>query len=136
MLPLNHVNLPVAEVGALRDFFVRHFRFIEVATRGRDALVVLHGADGFVLTLMRAAPADAGAYPRNFHVGFYVDGADQVRATQTALRAAGVETGEVEALTRGGFSSVTFYCHAPGGVLVEVSSASDAPDVASPEEAA
>ena len=32
-----------------------------------------------------------------------------------------VWAGEVQELTRGGVKSTTFYCHAPGGILVEVS---------------
>jgi catechol 2,3-dioxygenase-like lactoylglutathione lyase family enzyme len=124
MLRLNHANLPVAEVAALRDFFVRHFDFSVVATRGNDALAVLRGADGFVLNIMRGAPD--GAYPRNFHVGFFVDTPDDVRAKHAELRAAAVAAGDVEDLTRGGFASTTFYCEAPGGVLVEVSSAREA----------
>lgn len=120
MLRLNHANLPVADVAALRDFFVRHFAFTEVATRGRDALAVLRGADGFVLNLMRGGGAE---YPRNFHVGFFVGSPADVRAKHAELRAAGVAAGDVEEVARGGFASVAFYCDAPGGVLVEVSSA-------------
>ena len=37
MLRLNHATLPVTEVAALRDFFVRHFAFTEIATRGSAA---------------------------------------------------------------------------------------------------
>jgi len=124
---LNHANLPVADVAGLRAFFVRHFAFAEVATRGRDALAVLRGADGFVLNLMRAAAPNGGAvgYPRNFHVGFFVDTPEAVRAKHAELRAAGLAPGDVEALARGGFASVTFYCEAPGGVLVEVSCATE-----------
>jgi catechol 2,3-dioxygenase-like lactoylglutathione lyase family enzyme len=121
---LNHANLPVADVAGLRAFFVRHFAFAEVATRGRDALAVLRGADGFVLNLMRAAAPSAG-YPRNFHVGFFVDTPEAVRAKHAELRAAGLAPSDVEALARGGFASVTFYCEAPGGVLVEVSCATE-----------
>jgi catechol 2,3-dioxygenase-like lactoylglutathione lyase family enzyme len=121
MLRLNHVNLPVTEVAELRDFFVRHFAFTELATRGRDALAVLRGADGFVLNLMRGR-ADA-AYPRNFHVGFFVDSPAEVHAKHAELRAAGITGGDVEELARGGFASVTSYSEAPGGVLVEISCA-------------
>jgi catechol 2,3-dioxygenase-like lactoylglutathione lyase family enzyme len=115
IMRLNHANLPVAEVAPLRDFFVRHFAFTQVA--GRDTLAVLRGSDGFVLNLMRGAGAE---YPRNFHVGFFVETPDEVRAKHAELRDAGVAVGDVEALARGGSSSVTFYCEAPGGVLVEV----------------
>jgi len=40
-----------------------------------------------------------------------------------AVKRAGIAPGEVEDLARGGFKSTTFYCHAPGGILVEVGSA-------------
>lgn len=125
MLRLNHANLPVADVAAARAFFVRHFAFTELATRGRDALAVLRGADGFVLNLMHGADGVGvpPAYPRNFHVGFFVDTPDAVRAKHAELRAAGVASGDVERLARGGVASVTFHCDAPGGVLVEVSCA-------------
>lgn len=125
MLSLNHLNLPVRDVAGLRAFLVRHFAFEEIATRGRDALVVLRGADGFALNLMRAA--DDAAYPRNFHVGFYVDTPAEVQAKHDELRDAGASLGDVETLARGGFGSVTFYCEAPGGVLVEVSCATHGP---------
>ena len=118
---LNHANLPVADVAPLRDFLVRHFGFRLLATRGADALAVLEGEGGFVLNLMRTAPADAPAgYPPNFHVGFYLDTPASVRAKHAELAAAGVDVGPVEAMRRGGYASTTFYCHAPNRVLVEV----------------
>ena len=114
---LNHANLPVPDVGALQAFFVAHFDFTTISERG-DAFCVMRGADGFILNLMRDR---SGAYPDNFHVGFLLDAAEQVRAKHAELVDAGVAAGEVENLTRGGFASTTFYCKAPGNVLVEVS---------------
>lgn len=119
MLRLNHANLPISDVPALRDFFIRHFGFRVVGTRPSDAFVVMEGADGFRLNLIRARDADA-SYPRDFHVGFLVDDPGIVRAKHAELTAHGIAAGEVEELTRGGESSVTFYCHAPNGILVEV----------------
>ncbi|MER9890988.1 hypothetical protein NKJ40_02645 [Mesorhizobium sp. M0119] len=34
---------------------------------------------------------------------------------------AGLQPGEVQQLMRGRIKSTAFYCHAPGGILVEVS---------------
>ncbi|WP_244482901.1 MULTISPECIES: hypothetical protein [unclassified Mesorhizobium] len=45
-----------------------------------------------------------------------------MHAKQAELADAGLAPGEVQELTRGGVSSTTFYCHAPGGMLIEVSS--------------
>lgn len=122
MLRLNHANLPVADVASLRDFFVRHFGFRTLTTRGHDAFVVLEGEDGFILNLMRNRPSEGSGFPENFHIGFFVDTPATVRAKHAELSAAGVEAGAVEDLKRGGYASVTFYCHAPNGILVEVTS--------------
>jgi len=119
---LNHANLPVADVAALRDFFARHFGFTAEMTRGNDAFVVMRGDGGFVLNLMRCREGEH--YPDNFHVGFALQDADAVRAKHAELREAGVGVGEVKSLGRGGPASVTFYCYAPNDLLVEVGSAS------------
>ena len=119
MLTLNHANLPVADVTALRDFFVQHFDFRQLNPVD-ERFVMLRGSGGFLLNLMKASPADAGAYPKNFHVGFIVETPDEVHALHTRLSTAGVECGPAEMITRRGASSVTFYCHAPNDILVEV----------------
>jgi catechol 2,3-dioxygenase-like lactoylglutathione lyase family enzyme len=121
MLTLNHANLPVADVAPLRDFFVRHFGFTRHGEGDDDAFAVMRGAGGFILNIMRRATTDAGAFPKNFHVGFMVDTPAEVHETHARLVADGVETGDVESMTRRGVSSVTFYCTAPNGILVEVS---------------
>lgn len=118
---LNHANLAVTDVAALREFFVRHFAFAELGTRGKGAFTVLQGADGFVLSLMRCRSAPPADFQRAFHVGFLVDAPETVRAKHAELATAGRAPGEVEQVARGGLSSTTFYCQAPGGVLVEVS---------------
>ena len=119
---LNHANLPVADVAALRDFFVRHFGFRVLATRGENGFVVLEGDGGFILNLMRNRPREGNGFPESFHVGFLLDTPDAVRATHAELAAAGVSVGDVADLVRGGWASTTFYCHAPNDLLVEVSS--------------
>ncbi|MEP6621955.1 MAG: VOC family protein [bacterium] len=116
---LNHANLPVPLAGPLRDFFVQHFGFRTLVTRGDDAFVVMEGEDGFILNLMRAKPSDSG-FPENFHVGFFLNSPDEVRLKHQELVGAGFAPGNVEAITRAGFASLTFYCHAPGNILVEV----------------
>ncbi len=122
---LNHANLPVADVAALRDFFVRHFGFRVVLTRGQDGFVVLEGDGGFVLNLMRHRPREGAGYPDGFHVGFFLDAPADVRAKHAELAAAAVDVGEVGDVVRGGWASTTFYCRAPNGLLVEVSSPRD-----------
>ena len=121
MLTLNHANLPVADVPPLRDFFVQHFAFTQLNADDGTRFVILRGAGGFTLNLMSASVGDPGGFPKNFHVGFIVDTSSEVHETHARLVAAGVECGPAETITRRGTTSVTFYCHAPNRLLVEVS---------------
>lgn len=122
---LNHANLPVPNVPATRDFFVQHFGFEVLPGPGGDKFAILEGKNGFVLSFMydkeSEGPEAMVRYPKNFHIGFYVDTPAEVREKHAALSSAGITVSEVEELNRGGFASVTFYCYAPGGLLVEVS---------------
>lgn len=121
MPTLNHTNLPVADVAALRDFFVRHFAFVPIHEPGGSPMAVLRGDGGFILNIMQRRPDDAGQFPRDFHVGFLFDTPAAVHAKHAELVAAGLTIGEVESMTRRGISSVTFYTFAPNDIMVEVS---------------
>jgi len=118
MSKLNHANLPVADVASLRDFFVQQFDFTVLNTRGENAFAVLRGTDGFILNIMRDRN-DSG-FPENFHVGFFLDSPDDVRAKHDQMQAANLAPGPIEELNRGGWKSLTFYCRAPNNILVEV----------------
>ena len=120
-MQLNHLNLCTNEVVALSDFFTRYFGFELVAMRGKEALAILQGTDGFALNLMQPSKGAVTAYPGSFHVGFLVKDAEQVLAKHRELTGAGLEPGELQKLTRGGMATSIFYCVAPGGILVEVS---------------
>ncbi|MEO7996829.1 MAG: VOC family protein [Gemmatimonadaceae bacterium] len=121
MSKLNHANLPVGDVASLRDFFVQHFDFTLLSMRGENGFAVLRGTDGFILNIMRDKN-DVG-FPENFHVGFFLDTPDGVRAKHAQLSDANVKPGDIEELNRGGWKSLTFYCHAPNNILVEVGAA-------------
>lgn len=124
-MQLNHANLPVPNVPALRDFFAQHFDFEVLPAPGGDKFAVLEGEGGFILNLMydkeSESPEAMVRYPKNFHIGFYLNTPAEVREKHAALTSAGITASEVEELNRGGFASVTFYCYGPGGLLVEVS---------------
>ncbi|MER8510946.1 VOC family protein [Mesorhizobium sp. M0199] len=117
----NHINLVTTEVAGLARFFTSHFGFEFVAVRGKDAFAVLRGIDGFILNLMKPGKGEPASYPDGFHVGFFVGKPEFVHAKRAGLADAGLQPGEVQQLMRGRIQSTTFYCHAPGGVLVEVS---------------
>jgi len=119
MFILNHANFVVPDVDAAAAFFVDHFGFSLSDMRGNGGFAVLDGA-GFHLNLMRARHPDDAVYPENFHIGFLVPDPALVRAKQASLAAASLEPGPAETISRGGRRSLTFYCRAPGGILVEV----------------
>ncbi|UDL92642.1 VOC family protein [Mesorhizobium sp. PAMC28654] len=121
-MKLNHINLVTLDGVALADFFTNHFGFELVAMRGKNAFAVLSGADGFALNIMKPGKGETVSYPDGFHIGFFVDMPNIVHEKHAELADAGHAPGEVQELTRGGAMSTTFYCHAPGGILVEVSS--------------
>lgn len=115
---LNHLNLCVPDVAEARHFFESHFGFRCVDTKGNDVLSVLHGDGGFILVLSNLNKDAAPVYPKDFHIGFVLDNADDVQQVYERLQLAGVELPHAPREMRGSF---IFYCYAPGAVLLEVS---------------
>jgi catechol 2,3-dioxygenase-like lactoylglutathione lyase family enzyme len=122
MMPmhLKHLNLPTSDVAGLASFFERFFAFKPLATRGQDAFALMCNQEDFVLTLMKVKKHEPATYPEAFHVGFYLDAPDDVQAKHDELSQAGLSPGKVQDLNRGGSRVTTFYCNAPGGVVVEI----------------
>jgi catechol 2,3-dioxygenase-like lactoylglutathione lyase family enzyme len=121
MTTLNHTNLTTYDVPALKDFFCTVFGF-HLDTMRNDKLAVMRNAEGFVLTLMfdkRMTPEQG--YPGQFHVGFLQESPEAVDAVHRALMAREYKAPEPGKLNRGGPPTYGFYCDAPGGVVVEVS---------------
>jgi len=118
-MQFNHTNFVVDDVAATADFFTQHFGF-QVLGEPRDNFTILGGDGGFVLNLMTPGKGEAVTYPRNFHVGFFVEAATVVQSKHDELAAAGHSPSEVRELRRGGSVTATFYCLSPGGFLVEV----------------
>jgi catechol 2,3-dioxygenase-like lactoylglutathione lyase family enzyme len=122
MMPmqLKHLNLTTSDVGGLASFFERFFGFKRLMTRGQDTFALMCNQDEFVLTLMKAKEHDPAAYPETFHVGFYLGAPDAVQAKHDELSQAGLAPGKVLYPSRGGSRVTTFYCNAPGGVVIEI----------------
>jgi catechol-2,3-dioxygenase len=118
---LNHANLTTYNVPALRMFLERIFDLRTLETRG-DKFAVLRDDDGFLLALMfdKHMTPEHG-YPGFFHVGFLQDSRESVDERHSAVAAAGYEAPAPGILQRGGPPTYGFYCNAPGGVRVEVS---------------
>jgi catechol 2,3-dioxygenase-like lactoylglutathione lyase family enzyme len=121
MIKLNHINLAVSDVPELTRFFETGFGFRVTEQRGAGKFAVLLGEDGFALVLMHDKKVVSNTYPAAFHVGFRLPSEDQVKHHHARIVDAGFEAPEPAILPRGGAKTFGFYCHAPGGVMVEVS---------------
>jgi catechol-2,3-dioxygenase len=121
MYTLNHANLTTYDVPALQSFLERIFELRTLETRG-GKFAILQDAKGFLLALMfdKHMTPEHG-YPGFFHVGFLQDSRNSVDDRYVAVMDAGYEAPQPAMLQRGGPPTYGFYCNAPGGVTVEVS---------------
>ena len=121
MTRLNHINLAVSDVPQLTRFFEVGFGFRVAEQRGLGKFAVLLGEEGFALILMHDKKVTATTYPALFHVGFLLGSEQDVKQHHARITEAGFEAPVPAILERGGDKTFGFYCHAPGGVMVEVS---------------
>ena len=121
MATLNHTNLTTWNVLDLKNFFHTCFDFEVLQERGAK-FAVLRNPEGFLLTLMHHKDiTPERGYPGLFHVGFLEPTQDAVDRMHEKLAAKSYTAPRPAKLNRGGPPTYGFYCEAPGGVLVEVS---------------
>jgi catechol-2,3-dioxygenase len=113
-MKLNHIDLPVTDLEGAADYFQRGFGFERVAARA-EGMAILRGEDGFALILQQA---DIAEYPDAFHIGFLQPSDEAVHAAYRRLAEAGLSLPAAPAVSYG---CLSFWCQAPGGILVEVS---------------
>jgi catechol 2,3-dioxygenase-like lactoylglutathione lyase family enzyme len=113
---LNHLDLPVPDIAATRDFFETWLGFRHERTLGQDGLSILRDDSGLVLVLSRLQRDGAQSFPTTFHIGFHFETEGEVRGLNARMRGAGIVDGE-PVRQRGALS---FYFVAPGDILVEV----------------
>ncbi|QIP14358.1 VOC family protein [Spirosoma aureum] len=118
-MTLSHLNIAVPDVAQTRAFFETYFGFECTDVKGKDALAILMGKNGFILALSNFTKNQIPQYPSDFHVGMVVDTPEQVMETYTRMKADGVSL-EHEPKTWGGRGTTSFYVLAPGNFLVEV----------------
>jgi catechol 2,3-dioxygenase-like lactoylglutathione lyase family enzyme len=118
-MQVNHLNFPVADVAQTKAFFEKHFNFTCTEEKG-NMMAILRGEEGFVLTLMSNDFNRNGnsTYPDAFHVGFLVNDRDKVHTIWQKLQQDGLTLDQEPHNMRGVFG---FYFHAPGNILVEIS---------------
>jgi catechol-2,3-dioxygenase len=76
-MKLNHINLPFADVSAIRHFFEKQFGLHCNAEPTNANFVLMANAD-LVLTISNFDHVDEVTYPKRFHIGFMQDSDDKV----------------------------------------------------------
>ena len=115
-MKLNHLDLQVSDVQSLAGFLEQHFELERITNDRSPAIAILHDRAGFTLVIQRRR--DDRPYPEGFHIGFIQGDAATVHAHHARLTAAGLSLSPIDVNARG----TRFYLHAPGDILVEVSS--------------
>ena len=111
-MKLNHINLPVSDVAASRDFFAQHFGMTVLLDLPKVGLAMLQDDGNMVLNLSHFdRDATEIPYPPDFHVGFFLDDRAAVDATHGRLTAAGFAIDPPEK-SPGRYG---FYLRPPGG---------------------
>ena len=121
MTRLNHINLAVSDVPQLTRFFEVGFGFRVAEQRGLGKFAVLLGEEGFALILMHDKKVTATITLLCSMLVFCWALSEDVKQHHARITEAGFEAPVPAILERGGDNTFGFYCHAPGGVMVEVS---------------
>jgi len=113
---LHHVDLPVADVAAVRAFFETHCG-LRCVFAGAGGPTVLAGDGDFAVALSPLGNGEAERWPTGFHVGFNLPSEPALRAAFARLAAAGVPIARPLGDLGG---APAFQCLAPGGLVVEL----------------
>ncbi|MGZ4034029.1 MAG: VOC family protein [Bacteroidia bacterium] len=106
-MKLNHLNLVVTNIAETVSFFENYFNFKCTQIKGDNIIALLTGTDNFSLVLMTDKEGNSN-YPKDFHIGFMLDTADEVNETYKKLKAGNVK---VESEPRKIRDSFGFYFH-------------------------
>src|SRR5699024_4907769 len=107
----------VTDVSAAADFLVRYFGLVnQGGNAGMTALTDTDSFEGMILTLMKAKASTFKGYPETFHIGFFIEGRDEVDRIYRELNDDGFDADEPSDTGH----SYGFYVQAPGGFTVEV----------------
>ncbi|WP_208635767.1 VOC family protein [Caballeronia pedi] len=118
-MKLNHLSFPSADTPATARFFERYLGFTISGTWDRSYILKRPGFD----VVIDHARDDRLDWPRAFHVGFELPSLDSVRDLYERFKSEGVEM-ETGIFNNGRGSR--FFCRAPGGVMFEMNTRSDA----------
>lgn len=117
-MKLNHLSFPSADTPATARFFEQYLGFTIAGTWDKSYILKRPGFD-VVIDHHDEVPA----WPRAFHAGFELASLDAVRELYERFSKGGVEM-ETGIFNNGRGSR--FFCRAPGGVMFEINTRSDA----------
>ncbi|KND61115.1 Lactoylglutathione lyase and related lyase [Candidatus Burkholderia verschuerenii] len=117
-MKLNHLSFPSADTAATAQFFERYLGFTISGTWDKCYILKRPGYDVVI-----DHHDDVPAWPRAFHVGFELPTFD---AVQELFDRFTQEQVEMEAGIFNNGRGSRFFCRAPGGVMFELNTRSDA----------
>jgi len=120
---LNHVDLQVSDIDAAREFFETFFG-LRCAYQRAGQIALLEDEGGFSLGVSNLFGSPPPVYPPDFHVGFVLERASQVREVYDRLKTAGIP---MKHDLREGGGNLFFQCLAPDSITVEVRAPSSQP---------
>lgn len=115
-MKLNHIDLQVSNVDSAREFFETHFG-LRCTYQRSGQLALLEDDGGLELGVSNLRGLPPPAYPPDFHVGFVLERADDVRDAYERLQAGGVR---IKMEPREGGPNLFFVIEGPDGIPVEV----------------
>ena len=117
-MKLNHLSFPSTDVAATAGFFERH-----LGCKATPFGTSLHLKRPNFDIVIEDASDRTVSWPQNFHLGFELPTVEDVRHLHDRLAADGVE---IETDVIGHVRGSRFFCRAPGGLMVEINTRSDA----------
>ncbi|WP_240414594.1 VOC family protein [Paenibacillus periandrae] len=117
-MKLNHLNLCVYDLSEAIVLFQNLFDFQLLDQKG-DFIAVMTDGQGFTLVLSKlpSNQNEAALYPKDFHLGFYVDTMSEVDQFYKKLAVVGIASEHEPRMIRGGY---TLYFTALGEIHFEV----------------
>lgn len=118
---LNHIDLHVSDVAATREFFEEFFG-LRCRYQRRNQIAFFDDDSGFEFAVSNLSDSPPPSYPRDFHVGFILESASDVREIYDRLKNAGTAM-KIDLGVQG--PALVFQCLGPDSIPVEVRAPKD-----------
>jgi catechol 2,3-dioxygenase-like lactoylglutathione lyase family enzyme len=118
---LRHIDLQVSDVDAAREFFEKFFG-LRCTYQREKQIAFFADETGFEFAVSNLFNSPAPIYPPEFHAGFVLDHANEVREIHQRLQRAGVKV-KLDLGVQG--PNLVFQCLGPDSIPVEVRAPKD-----------